>query len=304
MDRDKPNLGEILGATVMTPNIKETIKPYIEIFDYHVISEKTIPNELANLWKTKAHYKAESKIIAPKNKSYPWIRFILADEVVNYKAMTSYGWHSLEINVESVDQIPDKLINSNFKIIGDPHQLGMSKSIRAMQVIGYAKEVVYLTEIPNDGSVPHLPIADSFIDKIFIVPLGTSNMDETRAWYINNFPNINEGLEARNITMPLISNALAIDPNTKCSICTIRLPNKSSIEIDDYPNAAYERPTLPNNLPPGISIISFEIDSLDKVNVPFISPPKEIKDTPYNGSKVAAIRGSASEIIELIEKSK
>ncbi|PPR78685.1 MAG: hypothetical protein CFH01_00840 [Alphaproteobacteria bacterium MarineAlpha2_Bin1] len=302
MDRVKPNLGEILGATVMTPNIEETIKPYIEIFEYHLISDNVISNQLSNLWNAKAHFRAESKIIAPKNKSYPWIRFICAPEVANYKAMTSYGWHSLEINVQNVDQIPNKLTNSNFKIIGEPHQLGMSKSIRAMQVIGYAKEVIYLTEIPNDDSVPHLPVAENFVDKIFIVPLGTSNMDETRAWYINNFPNINKGIEARGIKMALISDALGIDPNTKCSICTIRLPNKSSIEIDDYPNAAVEREFLRENLPPGISIVSFEIDSLDKVKVPFMSEISLIEESPYENSRVGVIRGSASEIIELIER--
>ncbi|MBL42672.1 MAG: hypothetical protein CMM49_08450 [Rhodospirillaceae bacterium] len=302
MDTAKPNLGEIIGATIITPDIEETIKPYIEIFEYHVISNSIISDQLADLWNTKAHLKSESKIIAPKNRTYPWIRFIQAIEIADYKAMTSYGWHSLEINVQSVNEIPNKLANSNLKIIGEPHQLGMSKSIRAMQVIGYAKEVLYLTEIPNDGSVNHLPIAENFIDKIFIVPLGTSNMDETREWYLKNFPNIKRGLEARDIKMPLISNALAIDPNTKCSICTIRLPNKSSIEIDDYPDAASKRDFLPNSLPPGVSIVSFEVDSLDKVKVPFISEKSVIMDSPYSNSRVGVIRGSASEIIELVER--
>ena len=66
-------------------------------------------------------------------------------------------------------KIKTLISDSNFKIIGEPHQLGMSKSIRAMQVEGFAKEILYLTEIPDDGSLPHLPSAENFIDQIFIV---------------------------------------------------------------------------------------------------------------------------------------
>ncbi|MAR79143.1 MAG: hypothetical protein CMM18_02810 [Rhodospirillaceae bacterium] len=301
MNKSKPKLGKIIGATISTPNLDETIKPYIEIFKYKILSKNNVTPELTNLWNTEAHINASTAILSPENRNFPWIRFIQSKEVTEYKAMTTYGWHSLEINVKKVDEIPSMLKDSSFKIIGEPHQLGMSKSIRAMQVEGLAKEIIYLTEIPSDGSLPHLPSAETFIDQIFIVPLGSHNMDETREWYINNFPNITKGLEARDINMPLISNALKIDPNTKSSICTIRLPNKSSIEIDDYPDGAHKRPVHPNSLPPGISSVSFEVDSLDKVSIPFISKPSKISDDPYNGAKVGVIIGNASERIELIE---
>ena len=61
MDTAKPNLGEIIGATIITPDIEETIKPYIEIFEYHVISNSIISDQLADLWNTKAHLKFDPR---------------------------------------------------------------------------------------------------------------------------------------------------------------------------------------------------------------------------------------------------
>ncbi len=302
MSKNKPILGEILGATIMTPNLKITSQLYVDILNYRIRHENYITKPLTRLWDTKAHINAESKILAPQSKETPWIRFIEAPKVSNYKAMTTFGWHSLEINVQKVDSIPEKLKNSKFKIIGKPHALGMSDKIRAMQIEGPSNEILYLTEILDDPSLKHLPKAETFIDKIFIVPLGSPNMNKTRDWYLENFPNIQKGIEALDINMPLISEALDIDLETKLSICTIRLPKKFSIEIDQYPNNAFERKKHPNSLPPGISIVSFKIDSLDKLKLPFISKPQVINEYPYNKSRVGLIMGTANEIIELIER--
>ena len=295
------NIGSIFGATITTDDIEKTAQPYIVDLNYKLHSFHKISKELATTMNAIAHLGAKCLILRPESKPYPWIRFIESKKFKNYKAMTTYGWHSLEINVQKVDSIPKMLNNSVFKIIGKPHDLGMSKSIRAMQVIGNAEEVLYLTQLPSDGSRPDLPEASTFIDQIFIVPLGSPNMDQTRSWYLKNFTNISKGIEARNIKLKLITNALKISEKTKLSICTIRLPGKGSIEIDDYPKEASMRPRNLNSLPPGIASVSFYVNSLDLVKVPFVSPPKIISEEPYNGRKVGVIIGDASEIIELIE---
>jgi hypothetical protein len=227
-----------------------------------------------------------------------------------YKAMTTYGWHSLEITVEDVDAIPPRLKASQFKIIGDPHDLGVGSNstapkgslIRAMQVIGLAEDVLYLTQIPTDGKRPHLPNAKSFIDRIFIVPLGSPNMDNTREWYIDKFANVEKGVEARGFALKLLNDALGVPADTKTSICTVKFPGQTLIEIDDYPPAAKPRPRHPNSLPPGIATISFAVDALDRVGLPFVAAPRVVADPPYRGKKVGVVVGSATELIELVEE--
>ena len=301
MSNYKPSIGKILGATILAPDLEKVIQPYVTDLDYKIVNRGNVSEKLAKIWNASEHIDAETVILSPESSNPPWIRFVQAKPVNNYKAMTTFGWHSLEINVQDVDKIPQKLKNSSFKIIGQPHNLGMSSSIRAMQVVGLAEEVLYLTQIPTDGTAPHLPNAETFIDRIFIVPLGSPNMDRTRSWYMDQFSNIEKGMEARDIEMKLIANALNIDSKTKCSICTIRLPNKGSIEIDDYPSQATPRPKNKNSLPPGIATVTFAVNSLAKVAAPFISDPVNINESPYNQSKVGAIVGDASEIIELVE---
>ena len=302
MDSSRPKLGPIIGATILCANIEEAIGPYLVDLGYKQIGDGVVSRALARAWNAPAHIGARTATLGPESNNPPWIRFVESPKVAGYRAMTTFGWHSLEINVQDVDRIPKRLEHSSFRIVGDPHALGMSSTIRAMQVIGVAEEALYLTQIPDDGSLPHLPIAETFIDRIFIVPLGSPNMDETRAWYLKHFPNIQKGMEARDIKISLINDALNIDPDTKCSICTIRLPEKTSIEIDDYPAAATLRPRNPESLPPGICTVSFAVDSLEKVSLDFIGPIGVIPEFPYNQRKMGVIVGNASEMIELVEE--
>ena len=60
------------------------------------------------------------------------------------------GWNAAELIVEDVDGLAVQLENSPFKIIGSPADLSFTKNIRAMQVMGPANEILYLTQFKNN----------------------------------------------------------------------------------------------------------------------------------------------------------
>ena len=62
----------------------------------------------------------------------------------------------------------------------------MMPDIRAMQVIGYAKEVFYLTMFKKEIAVFDLPKAKSAIDKMFIAVLASDNIAKVQQWYNKN----------------------------------------------------------------------------------------------------------------------
>ena len=95
--------------------------------------------------------------------------------------------------------------------------------------------------------------------------------------------------------------ACGFDPESKHQIGTIKMAGQCLIEIDDYPAQAGPRPTSPECLPPGVSMCSFRIGSLDDVAVPFLAAPVVIAEPPYNGAQVAVAQGVAGELIELIQ---
>ena len=73
------------------------------------------------------------------------------------------------------------------------------------------------------------------------------------------------------------------------------------IEIDQI-DAAAPRRCDNGRLPPGIAIMSFEVDSLSKFGINFLSPPITLQVQPYLGRRAACCRGAGGELVELIER--
>jgi hypothetical protein len=48
-------------------------------------------------------------------------------------------------------------------------------------------------------------------------------------------------------------------------------------------------------------MVSFRVDSLDDVAIPFLAAPTVVPEPPYNGAQVAVAQGVAGELIELIQ---
>jgi hypothetical protein len=287
---------------VLAPDLEAATAPYVDYLGHKILDMGTVSADQAAVWNTEAHDGAAYKVLGPESGERQWIRFVEAPPVTGYKAMTTYGWHSMEIVVADVDAIPAKLQGSPFTHLAGPANLGTSSAIRAMQVLGRAEEVLYLTQTPTDGSLPHLPSAKSFIDRIFIMPLGTPDMMASRDWYMEKFANVGEGMVAPDIELGLVTNAMGLPEGTKMGICTVKLAGQTLIEIDDYPSAAKERPRNAKSLPPGIASVSFATDSLDRVGLPFVAEPRALTGAPYDGKRVGVTTGLAGELIELVEE--
>ena len=302
MASDRAVLGPIVGATVLAADLDAATAPYVDYLGYQVLDVGDVSANQASVWNTSAHSGAAYKVLGPESGERQWIRFIEASPVSGYKAMTTYGWHSMEIVVADVDALPAKLQGSPFTYLAGPANLGTSSAIRAMQVVGRAEEVLYLTQTPTDGSLPHLPAAKSFVDRIFIMPLGTPDMMASRDWYMQKFAGVGEGMVAPDIELGLVTNAMDLPKGTKMGICTVKLAGQTLIEIDDYPSAAQARPRNPNSLPPGIASVSFVTDALDKVGLPFVAEPQALAGAPYGGNRVGVTTGLAGELIELVEE--
>jgi len=302
MANDKAVLGPIAGATVLAPDLEAATAPYIDYLGYRVLNSGTVSADQAAVWNADAHAGAAYKVLGPESGERQWIRFVEAAPVPGYKAMTTFGWHSMEIVVADVDSIPAKLKGSPFKHLAGPKNLGSTSTIRAMQVLGRAEEVLYLTQIPDDGCLPHLPIAKSFIDRIFIMPLGTPDMMKSRDWYMETFAEVEAGIVAPDIELGLVTDAMGLPEGTKMGICTVKLGGQTLIEIDDYPASAKARPRNTGSLPPGIATVSFVTDSLDKVGLPFVAAPRALAGAPYDGKRVGVTTGLAGELIELVEE--
>ena len=179
-----------------------------------------------------------------------------------------------------------------------PRNLSTTDEIKAMQAFGPAKELTYFTTVKNPAF--GLGQAESFVDRVFIVINGGASMKKSLAFYSERL-----GIETsppQMVRMSALNKILGYDSEEMHPLSTANIGGPFMIELDQYPEGTKERPILPGDIPPGISIVSFQVNDLDAIPVDFRASPTRLDGAPYRGGRSAVIVGPNGEWLELIEK--
>jgi hypothetical protein len=137
------------------------------------------------------------------------------------------------------------------------------------------------------------------MDHIFIVILATPDRAASVAWYRDNL-NLDEG-DTHVIEYSMINQAFGLPAGTRSGLTLIRKGRMPIVEIDDYPANTRERPRDPGRLPPGNSLVSLSVKSLDDCRCEWIAPPATHDGALYAGRRSATTVGPAGELLELVE---
>ena len=288
-------LGPCLAATITTDRVDACIEAWCQYLHHTIASEQALSPGQAEQWGRPAL--AGSRTVWLKNAAgEAWLRFIQDNTAAPVEPFRHTGWLSLEINVQDVEALHQDLLDSPFTIIGPPATLDVSADISAMQVVGPAGEVLYLTEIKKAVPGFDLPLARSAVDKLFIPVLLVSDRDAALATY-EQFPNTEGNCFETKITVLNRAHELAVD--TRHPVATIQLSGSNLIEVDELPGLM-PAPIANCGLPTGISMISFAVaggcltgDLLDTYTSP---------DEPFTGKRARLVKGSGGELIEIIER--
>ena len=177
--------------------------------------------------------------------------------------------------------------------------LSFSSDIRAMQVLGPAQEVLYLTQFKQEVAEFPVPDAQSFVGETFIAILGGADIPEIQNFYSEalGVPRV-PSFEAK---IAVLSEAFDRPAEQLHAIAALPLKNKCYIEVDQLPTEAGERQVAAGNLPPAIAMVSFETASLETLEPSLVAPACRIDEAPYCGHRVGVLKGVAGELIELIE---
>lgn len=271
-----PPLGPITAVTFTAPDLDEVRELYGHYLDYRVVTDSTVPADQALAWGADAVAGRHMVELAPAVGDDFRFRVIQAgaDEYVPF---ASHGWNAAELIVRDVDALAERLAGSPFEIIGEPQDLSFSEDIRAMQVLGPGRELLYLTQFK--ASVPGLdvPVPRCDVDRTFIVILGGPSMNALQAFYADSF-----GLPRPAVVESRVkgmSAAFGLSPDHRYPIAALPVAGQSLIELDEMPAAAAAREARDGELPPGIAIVSFA------------------------GSESRCLRGPAGEILELVRVS-
>lgn len=289
----------ILVITLTAPDLEAVEQAYTGELGYELVERGTVGPDLARAWDARAMAGRPSLLLRPASKEPIYLRFVEAERSEGYSAMKTHGWNAIEMLATDPDEAARRMraAPSRFRIVGEPRPLGPNSPIRAMQVVGPAEEVLYLTR-PGGDAAATLGTAQSFVDRPFIIILGGPNLPALQQFYARHFriPVAAAG-QAR---MTVLNKAHGLDIETTHPLAMARLSPRFALELDGYPDTATARPRRAGELPPGVALVGFEVDALDRFATMLVAPSQKVAQAPYNGRRVGVMRGPAGELIELV----
>ncbi|MEQ8247798.1 MAG: hypothetical protein RID42_08945 [Alphaproteobacteria bacterium] len=289
-------LSALAGATVTCTALDTCVRHYAECLDYRLVSQGVVDEALATLWQAPRQTGRPFAILRPAiGGGDQWVRFV-EGPVADTPPFRTFGWNALEISVRDVVDLKQRLEGSVFERLSGPHFLANgTSSIQAMQVLGPAGEVLYLTQIPDEPDKAHLPQARVAVDRLFIAVLGVPDAAAAQDWYASRFDVTRR--PPRTAMLRALNQAYGFEETRQHLLASVRLTRQGMIEIDGYPLEARSREARPGYLPGGISSVTV---FADQVPPTFADRGVRIDAFPYGGAWVAALQGTAGERLELV----
>lgn len=287
-------------ATHVVADVDAAMERYARELDYVVIEQGEIAHDLAESWNAPASAGRRYVVMQPASGSPVFLRFVEGDTVADYLPIRTYGWAAIEICVQDVEKVNERMLASEtFDVIGAPKPLDGFPNVKPMQVRGPDQETVYLTEIRVDDASSGLPKPQSLIDRPFILILASADLPRTATWLADVL-----GLEVTDpisIFYSMITLAFDLPAQEKHALVIARWQGQTFIEADQYPDAATERPCNPGALPPGVSIVSMVHPEIARLDGHWISPPV-VRDGPlYAGRRVGVLKTPEGALLEVME---
>lgn len=254
-DRQPAALGPICCVTVTVPELDAVEECYASYLEHRVAGGGRIDDALARLWNAPALANSRYLLMSPRAGDECVLRFVETRADRHFVPFSTYGWNAAEIMVQDVDAMAERLAGSPFEIVGEPQNLSFTDDIRAMQVLGPGKELLYLTEFKNPIPGLDTPDARCPVDSVFIVILGGPDMGDMQDYYRRRFEVPNAPvMESR---VKGMSAAFGNSPDHRYPIAALPLAGKNLIEVDEMPAEARARPAPAGSLPAGIAMVSF-----------------------------------------------
>jgi catechol 2,3-dioxygenase-like lactoylglutathione lyase family enzyme len=287
------------AATLTTPDPEATAARYAEWLDYSVIDRGVVEPGLAESWGCPGSAGKAYVVARPASGADVYLRFVQGDGHRDYRPLRTFGWAAIEICVQDVLKVNERMERSPFEIIGPPKQLDGMPTIFPMQVKGPDGEIVYLTEIRGDLPAYDLPRAGSLIDKLFILVMGCSDLRASLEWFKDHV-----GLEfgrELDIIYTMLNQAFDLPMEHTHTIVTGVHERDVFLEFDQYPEGATPRPGPAGELSPGIALCTLKHPDFDSVKGPWISEPVRREGPVYGGGRVGTLRAPDGTLVEIVE---
>ena len=286
-------LGRITAVTITSPDLDRVVDIYSKYLKYRLVSSTRVSADQAKSWDAQSIENSEMVYMSPESSDDFFFRFIEQSSDDDYVPFGTFGWNAAELIVKDVDESAEKLIGSPFEVIGQPADLSFTDQIRAMQILGPSKEIIYLTQFKSKLDEFDSPTPRCDIDQTFIVILAGENIDEMQS-FLNEKLSIKKAppMQSR---IRAISKVFGLPEDTKYKSAALAIKDQSLIELDEMPSAAGPRSYRNGFLPPGISIVSFIAHESE-----FLDESYDSNIPSFQNVQARTIKGMSGELIEIL----
>jgi hypothetical protein len=289
-------LGPCLTGTLVAPDLDRTVEAYCDFLHMSVLECTEVSEDQAMLW-GKPRLASCPLVTLESPGRYPWLRVIGCPGLLPARPFMELGWLALEILTQDLEGLAQGLTDSPFEIVRRPSDQPGSAGFRAMQVVGPAGEVLYLTELTETVAPFNIEPASCPVERLFNPVSACLRRDEALRVFSKLGARRNWRFESR---LPSVNRAHGLDPSVRHPVATVQLAGRCTVEINQLGVAISRRPSE-GLLPAGIAMVSFALDNLDNLGLKPVSPARSLPGPLYRGQRVAACRGAAGELMELIE---
>ncbi len=291
------------AATLTVGNLDRSEALYGDWLFYDTVERGTLSPDLATSWGAPLSSGKRYVVMQPKSGASIYLRFVEDEAHRDYQPLKTYGWAAIEICVEDVLAVNERMEKSPFTIIGPPRELDGMPAIFPMQVQGPDGEIVYLTQIRDDLPMYDLPRATSLIDRQFIHVCAVSDLKGTLNWCQEKL-GLSFGRDMA-IVYTMLANAFEVPFEHKFTIATLTHERDVFYEFDQLPPAAGARPGFKGRLPQGVAISTLVLPDFSERVALFsnwlITPPIARQGPIYDGKRAATLRGPDGILFELVE---
>ena len=292
------------AATLSVADINRAVDTYCEWLDYSIEEQGELDADLAASWGTPGAAGRRFAVIRPSSGHDIFIRFVENRIHPDFRPLVTYGWAAIEVCVQDVLAVNERMERSPFEIIGPPREIDGLPAIYPMQVRGPDNEIVYFTQIRDDLPAFDLPRADSLIDRLFILVMACSDMAASLDWLVKH-ADFAIGRDRMEIVYTMLANAFGTRLDELHVISTMIHEKDVFLELDQMPPQATSRPGYEGELPQGVAIGTFihpDFDALAERNADlWITPPAVRDSAVYGGKRVGTLRALDGTLVELVE---
>jgi catechol 2,3-dioxygenase-like lactoylglutathione lyase family enzyme len=287
----------LLHGTVTVPDLDAALLLYRDLFEQRLIDVSPIGSAEAAAWGASALVGARSAVLQPPSGAPVYVRLIEQPPTPGHQPGRHTGWAALELSVKDADALHARLVEKGYEIIAAPRPLSFTDKLYPMQARGPGGETLYLNEVR--GSLPNtdLPVAQCWVDRLFIAVMGCRERTRALDFYNALLGTATGG--TYEIDYQVVNRAFGLPQGTITALSTVADGRCVLFEVDQYPAAATPKPTQPGRLPPGVALIGVAADRPPK-GAYWRSAPAPRRHAPYFGAAVGVLDGPDGELTELV----